>query len=169
MPPPAGEVSFLFNNDQTQDEGRSLNTPVHNFVFSGLYQLPLDFVLSGVVRGQSGRPFNAIGIGADSDGDNIFDNRLIGTEKGEFETDPFFQSDLRVTKEFKFGEGMKVTALIEVFNLFNNANPFEVNRNCDDTDGDGAPDPAGCGGTGFGQVIRPFPGREVQLGFKFDF
>ena len=133
------------------------------------YQLGWDTVISGVTRATSGRPFNAIGIGADSDGDNIFDNRLIGTQKGEFQTEPYLSTDFRMTKNIMLGDEAKITGMFEIFNLFNRANPYEVNRACSDTDGDGTVDAKGCQGGAFGQVIRPFPGREIQLGLKLSF
>ena len=154
MPPRGGETSFLFNNHPELDEGQSLNTPPHVFVFSGQYQMPGGFNLSGLVRSTAGRPFNAAGMPLDSDGDDIFDNRLIGTEKGEFLTDEFFQIDLRTAYEFRLGGTTRATALIEFFNLTNRANPFVVNRTF---------------GPNLGDNIQPLPGREVQIGFRFDF
>lgn len=154
VPPSAGETSFLFNNHPERDIGRSLNTPVHVFVGSGIYQLPWDFTLSGVLRATSGKPFNAAGLPQDSDGDDQFDNRLIGTEKGQFLTDPFFQIDLRIAKEFRFTTRRSLTALIESFNLTNRQNPFIVNNIL---------------GPNIGQNVQPLPGREVQIGFRVDF
>jgi outer membrane receptor protein involved in Fe transport len=169
VPPRGGESSFLFSNQPELDEGRSLNTPDHVFVLSGLYRLPHGVEVSGVVRAQSGRPFNAAGLPIDSDGDNIFDNRLLGTEKGQFSTDPFFQLDLRLAKEFALAGGSRAIFLIEFFNLTNRANPFVVNTTCGDSNGDNLPDPGGCSGATFGSTIRPFPGREIQIAVKFDF
>jgi len=154
VPPRGGEQSFLLNNHPELDEGRSLNTPVHVLVASGLYRLPHGFDVSGVVRATSGRPFNAAGLPQDSDGDDIFDNRLIDTEKGEFLTDPFFQLDLRLSKELSFSGRTRITLLIEAFNVTNRANPFVVNRQF---------------GPRIGENVQPLPGREIQLGFRFDF
>ena len=169
VPPRGGETSFLFSNQPELDAGRSLNTPEHVFVFSGLYRTPFGLGISGVARAQSGRPFNAAGLPVDTDGDNIFDNRLIGTEKGEFTTDTFFQLDLRLAYRFDIGSRAGATFLIEFFNLTNRANPFIINKACQDSNGDGLPDVGGCGGPDFGQTVRPFPGREAQIGIKFDF
>lgn len=169
VPPIGGETSFLFSNHPELDIGRSLNTPMHVFVFNGVYHLPLGIRLSGVLNASSGRPFNAAGLPLDSDGDNIFDNRLIGTKKGGFETAPFFNIDMRVAKQFSLGERVRSTLLAEFFNLTNQANPDEVNKLCQDTTGDGLPDLAGCGGPDFGATVRPFPGREIQFGFRLDF
>lgn len=154
VPPTAGETSFLFNNHPERDIGRSLNTPEHVFVFSGLYELPYDISVSGVLRATSGRPFNAAGLPLDTDGDNQFDNRLLGTEKGGFLTDPFVQADLRLAKEFGFTSRQRATILIEFFNITNRANPFIVNTVV---------------GPRLGDTVQPYPGREVQIGFRFDF
>ena len=78
----------------------------------------------------------------------------IGTAKGGFLTDKFVQLDLRVAKEVNLGGQQRATALIEFFNLFNRANPFVVNNTV---------------GPSLGRTIQPYPGREIQLGFRFDF
>lgn len=169
VPPRGGETSFLFNNNPSADVGRSLNTPNHVFTLNGLYQLPWKIDISGVIKTSSGSPFNAAGLPLDSDGDGIFDNRLIGTKKGQFETAHFFETDMRVSKRFEFGERYRATAMIELFNLTNRANPYIVNRTCGDSNGDGLPDPGGCTGPDFGKIVQPYPGREIQLGFRFEF
>lgn len=153
VPPTAGETSFLFNNRPELDIGRSLNAPEQVFVLSGLYQLPASINLAGIFRATSGRPFNAAGLPQDSDGDEQFDNRLVGTEKGGFLTDPFYQVDLRLAKQFGSGT-RRATALIEFFNLFNRANPFIVNT---------------VSGPEVGKTIQPLPGREIQIGVRFEF
>ena len=169
VPPRGAEISFLFNNFPERDIGRSLNAPEHVLVFSGLYRLPAGFDISGVLNYQSGRPFNAAGLPFDTDGDDIFDNRLIGTEKGQFQGPDFFNIDFRIAWNLPFGEGNNFTALIEFFNLTNRANPFVLNSTCQDSTGDGLPDPGGCAGNVFGSTVEPFPGREIQIGFKVDF
>lgn len=148
-----GGGNFNLNNKPDLDIGRSLNTPEHVFVLSGLYQAPWRVDLSGVFRATSGRPFNAAGLPVDSDGDANLDNRLITTKKGEFETDRFSQLDLRVAKVFGWGT-QRLTLLAEVFNLFNRRNPLQVNRSV---------------GPLIGETIEPMPGREWQLGIRFDF
>jgi hypothetical protein len=153
VPPLGAQTSFLFSNEPELDEGRSLNTPRHVFVFSGLYQAPQGIDISGILRAASGAPFNAAGLPQDSDGDQIFDNRLIGTEKGGFQADPFFTVDLRLAKEFALGKGSKLTVLVEFFNLTNRANPFRVNTNF---------------GPNIGETVEPTHGREMQIGFRFD-
>lgn len=154
VPPRGGETSFLFSNRPELDEGRSLNSPNHVFVVSGLVQAPYGVDVSGILKATSGSPFNASGGGLDSDGDEIFDNRLVGTEKGEFETESFFSVDLRLAKEFRLGGRRSLLVMWEMFNLTNRANPFRVDR---------------AFGPNIGRTIEPLPGRESQLGIRFDF
>ena len=170
VPPASSETSFLFNNQPELDIGRSLSAPKNVFVFSGLWRLPYGFDLSGVMNAQSGRPFNAAGLPLDSDGDTQFDNRLLGTEKGGFLSDSLFNIDLRVAKEFRFSGGQDFVVLFEIFNVTNRANPFRFSTACGDSTGDGLPDAAGCGEAfGTGATVEPLPGREIQIGFRFNF
>jgi hypothetical protein len=170
VPPLGGETSFLNDNKPWLDNGRSLNTPNHVFDFNGLYQLPWKINISGVIKASSGSPFNAAGLPVSTNGDGIFDNRLYGTEKGQFQTTPFFEADTRVSKVFKFGERYIATAMIEVFNLTNRANPDVVNHTCGSSTGNGTPDAGGCKASyGFGEIIQPYDGRQIQLGFRFEF
>ena len=96
------------------------------FVLSGLYQAPFGIDVAGILKSSSGSPFNAAGGGVDSDGDEHFDNRLIGTEKGEFLTENYFQIDLRLAKEFGHGRARRLQFVLEIFNLTNRANPFRI-------------------------------------------
>lgn len=148
-----GGGNFNLNNQPELDIGRSLNTPEHVFVLSGLYRAGWGVDVSGVFRATSGRPFNAAGLPVDSDGDGNFDNRLLSTKKGEFVTDPFAQLDLRVAKTFGPPKA-QFAILVEVFNLLNRRNPVQVNR---------------AFGPTIGETIEPAPGREFQLGFRLDF
>lgn len=154
VPPKGGETSFLFSNKPDLDIGRSLNTPNHVFVISGMVQAPFGIDVAGILKASSGTPFNAAGGGIDSDGDEIFDNRLVGTEKGGFETDRFLSVDLRLAKELRFGGARNLMLMFEVFNLTNRANPFRVNTAL---------------GPAIGQTIEPLHGREIQFGFRVDF
>lgn len=148
-----GGGNFNLNNRPQLDIGRSLTTPEHVLVASGLYRAPWRLDLSAVVRATSGRPFNAAGLPVDSDGDANFDNRLITTKKGEFETDPLAQLDVRVGRTFG-GRAARLTLLLEVFNLLNRRNPLEVNRFF---------------GPDIGETFEALPGRELQLGVRLDF
>ena len=133
-------------------------SPVSAF---GMPTTPSKGALSGVLRWQSGQPFNAAGLPLDSDGDNIFDNRLFGTEKGEFTGPRFFQLDLRFAKVIRVRD-TAFTILLEIFNVTNERNPEVINRTCGDSTGDGLPDAGGCMGPDFGGVVRALPGRAFR-------
>lgn len=155
VPPKGGETNFLLNNHPELDIGRSLNSPNHVFVASGVYRAPYGIDASGILKASSGAPFNAAGGGIDTDGDEIFDNRLVGTKKGAYLADPFVQLDARFAKEFRLGGSQRnVVISADIFNLLNRANPFRVNTAL---------------GSTIGQTIEPLPGREIQLGFRLDF
>ncbi len=148
-----GGGNFNLNNQPALDIGRSLNTPEHVFAGSGVYRLPARIHLSGVFRYTSGRPFNAAGLPVDTDGDANLDNRLITTEKGEFETGAFAELDIRVARPFSISGG-ELMVLVEVFNLLNRANPLEVQR---------------AFGPTIGTTLIPLPGREWQFGVRYQF
>ena len=154
VPPPGQQTNFLLNNQPELDIGRSLNTPNHVFVASSLWQAPLGIDVGAILKRSSGSPFNAAGGSVDSDGDEQFDNRLIGTDKGQFETDRFLQLDVRVAKEFGLGGSRRVQFVLDIFNLTNEANPLRF---------------VTAFGSTIGQTVEPKPGRETQIGFRVDF
>ena len=64
--------------------------------------------------------------------------------------------DARLSKRFRFGERLRLDALIEFFNVFNRGNPAEIQTAAD------APVP-------FGTVTQVLPGREGQVGLRIEF
>jgi hypothetical protein len=66
--------------------------------------------------------------------------------------------DIRVAKRFDFSERMKLNLYFEMFNLFNAANPAAVQTQ-------NLPSPA----VAFGSVTEVLPGREGQVGLRFEF
>ncbi len=141
------------------DYGRSSLDIRHSFVLNGVYELPWDFQLSGILNLNSGFPWNAE-TDFDDNGDGTANDRpVIGgqvVERNAFENDRFFNVDLRVTKAFPITDTARASAFIEFFNLFNARNFIVVNNEFGDT--------------GFGIPTRqggdPF---SFQLGFRFDF
>ena len=154
VPPRGASTSFLFNNQPELDIGRSLMAPNQVFTFSGVVRMPYGIHVSGILNASSGLPFNASGFGVDSDGDGIFDNRLATTEKGEFATDSLLNVDMRLAKTVKLSSSRALTVLVEMFNLTNEANPARIIT---------------AFGEDIGLTIEPLPGRELQIGVRFDF
>jgi hypothetical protein len=141
------------------DRGNSDLAVPDSFVTSGILNLPAGFLVSAVLRATSGTYFSATGTLTDYDGDGISSSRPVGTSRNQFRGPKTANLDLRAEKRFTFGERYRASALIEFFNLTNAGNPklidsFWVN---------GGPGPT------FGQTRVPLPGREIQLGFRFEF
>ena len=164
----------LYDNapDHTaQDVGTPENLEPWRLVMSGIYQLPLDFQVSGIVQLAGARPFTTY-YGYDFNGDGVRNDRP--NELGDQDGDEFFQADLRLAKYFKFGKSMNVEASIDVFNVFDTVNFGGGNSNSEGTQNgnyDGRlflgspnnPNP------NYGQPTRTFgPPRQIQLGLRFN-
>jgi hypothetical protein len=81
----------------------------------------------------------------------------------------FFNVDLRASKAFRFGEGMKVEGYLDFYNLFNVDNLSLANRFglSPATSAGGFLQPVSLYGPGFGPPVgRPFT---LQLGARFQF
>jgi hypothetical protein len=115
------------------DYGRNgLDIP-HQFKASATAELGAGFRIGGLFIARSGVPYPAY-ILADTNGDGVI-NQFASNDRpvvnGSFllERYParqpsFYQLDLRLSKEFGFGNGRAVEVLAEFFNVFNNDNLF---------------------------------------------
>lgn len=147
------------NLDLEVDRGNSDLLVPHTFIASGVVGLPFDIDVSGVFRATSGVFFSAAGPPVDYDGDGIATTRPRSTERNAFAGPGSVNLDMRVEKKFRFGSRYVVSALIESFNVTNARNPGLI----DNAWIGGAPVPT------FGEVRVPVPGREVQIGVRFEF
>jgi hypothetical protein len=147
----------IFYNGAILDKGPSDLAFNHTALVQGTLQLPLGFAVSGIFRAQSGFHYSAFfsGAGSDTDGDNHFNGIDWTKGRNHFVASPFINTDLRLAKEFSFHE-CSLYLYFEMFNLFNRANPAAVQQ---------LPGQA----TPFGTVIQVLPGRESQIGLRFDF
>jgi hypothetical protein len=146
-----------FYNGPMYDKGPSALSLKHTFLISGIVQLPWKFEFSSIFRVQGGFPFsrNTNSL-IDVDGDfftNSIDHKY---GRNEFNAPKLTNVDIRAAKRFDISERMKLYAYFEMFNLFNAANPAAVQ---------------GLSGTtpAFGAVTEVLPGREGQVGLKFEF
>jgi outer membrane receptor protein involved in Fe transport len=152
-------------NGAIQDYGPSDLSLNHTFLIDGTIQLPWKFELSPIFRAQSGfhwtvGPEN----GSDFDGDGLFDGEGISWDgfghknyaRNSQTAPPFVNMDLRIAKRFVIGERFTAEVLFEFFNLFNNANPAAVEGLEGTTPAPGVP-------------LQYLPGREGQVGIRFDF
>ncbi|MBS1850439.1 MAG: TonB-dependent receptor [Acidobacteria bacterium] len=147
-------------NGANVDYGPSDLSVPHIFMVHGIVQLPKGFEISSIFRAQSGFAFTRGSSNPpDVDGDGFYGGRDIDYVRNSFRAPSFVNLDARLAKHFSITERIKAHAYFEVFNLFNNANPAAIN---------GLP-PSGPDAPAFGYVQQRLPGREGQVGVRFEF
>ena len=151
----------IFYNGPDLDKGPSDLAFNHSVLINGFAQLPWKIGFSGIFIVQSGFHYSASFAAnpPDVDGDNSFNGIDFKNGRNHFVAPPFMNTDVRIAKQFDFGERVKLHAFLEFFNLFNRDNPAAVN---------GIP-PAGSTAPKFGQVLQVLPGREGQVGLRIEF
>ncbi|MCC6860086.1 MAG: TonB-dependent receptor [Bryobacterales bacterium] len=105
----------------------------HRWVFSGSYDLPWNFQVSGILSAYSGTPFSPF-TGVDSNRDSQFTDRPIinGSmlARNSFRNTGRFYPDMRVTKRFNINERHWVTLAFDLFNFVNRDNlSYSVSTN----------------------------------------
>lgn len=141
--PGGGDDAKIAENqfDLSGEYGRSDLDVRHRFIFSPVYEtgkfksdnsvlrfLLSDYILTGIFTAQSGFAYSAL-VSADPNGDGISTtDRVPGTKRNEFSTDPTYVVDLRVGRVFRFGERFRLSLFAEGFNLFNRPNQLNVNN-----------------------------------------
>ena len=146
------------------DWGSTANDVRHRFVGNLITTLPFGIQLGTIVTTNSAPPYNIItGTDVNRDGDN--NDRPVGLGFDAGRGDRYFQTDLRVSKKFRFGKTANAEVLWEMFNLFNTVNFNNYQNNQSATPGftsKGIP-------TGFGQPRQAFDAFQGQLGVKLTF
>jgi outer membrane receptor protein involved in Fe transport len=153
-----------FYNGATIDQGPSDLSLNHTFLTHGIVQLPWTMELSAIFRAQSGFHYTrGPNGGPDFDGDGLFNGEGLnfagqGSQyaRNINTAPPFVNMDMRLAKRFNIGERVKAQVLFEFFNLFNRGNTAAVQ---------------GLEGTSpaFGSTTQYIPGREGQIGVRFEF
>jgi hypothetical protein len=126
-------VSNPLNAFGPGDHGPSGEDIRHRFVLIGTLQLPWRFEFSTLSQFESARPFT-IATPADilNDGFSGNDRAVVNgvqTSLDQFRGTPFYQVDLRVSRNIALGalwkraEGIQLRPFAEFFNLFNRQNP----------------------------------------------
>jgi hypothetical protein len=147
----------IFYNGATLDDGPSDFALRHTFEVHGLIEMPWKIQFSGIFRAQSGFRYTATAkVPLDQDGNGNFDGRDLQTGRNAFTAPPFVNMDLRVAKTWIIRERFRVQGLFEFFNLFNNGNPAAIQIQQST-------------GNLFGTISQRLPGREGQVGLKFEF
>jgi hypothetical protein len=119
----AGGVDFQNAYDFQPDYNYSRLDARHQFTANGLVSLPLDFEVSGIFRARTGYPLNAT-TGGDQNEDLFNTDRPFAApgnpmERNAFRNRSFNGTDLRILKNFRFGEVTRLQFSAELFNLFN--------------------------------------------------
>jgi outer membrane receptor protein involved in Fe transport len=81
-----------------------------------------DWRFSGVVTAGSGRPFDARIFGDPNQDVNLNNDRLPGYGRNAFMGPDYATTNIRLSREIPIGDRLRVTALGEIFNLFNRFN-----------------------------------------------
>ena len=120
-------VSNVLNPFGPGDHGPSGEDIRHRFVLVGVLQLPWKFEVSTLSQFESARPFT-MSTPADVNGDGVVGNDRavvngVQTSLDQFRGTPFYQVDLRVSRNIAFGERVTLRPFAEFFNLFNRQNP----------------------------------------------
>jgi hypothetical protein len=153
----------IFYNGPDLDKGPSDLALDHTILINGLVQLPWKVGVSSIFRAQSGFHYSASFAAQppDVDGDNSFNGMDFTKGRNHFTAPTFVNVDVRVAKEFDLRERVKLQIYLEFFNLLNRANPAAVNGIPPAVPNSNAPR--------FGQVLQVLPGREGQVGVRFEF
>jgi hypothetical protein len=152
-------VAGKFYDGATLDSGPSDFALRHTFEIHGLVTLPWKLQFSSVFRAQSGFRYSQTdALGTDQDGNGQFNGRDLQTGRNAFTAPPFVNMDMRIARTFVIHERLKLQGLFEYFNLFNNANPAAIQLQKQPV-----------AGVTFGTVSQRLPGREGQVGLKFEF
>ena len=140
------------------DRGPSGLANTHTFSAQGLIELPKGFQISAIFRAQSGFHYSRsfTNDAPDVDGDGIPASIDYTAGRNRFTAPPFVNLDARFTKSFHVKDRFLIQVLIEYFNTFNRANPAQIQNTAE-------------GPISFGTVIQVLPGREGQIGIKFEF
>jgi outer membrane receptor protein involved in Fe transport len=151
--PQAGQ----FYNGADLDRGPSDLALNHTLLTHGIVMLPWQFQVSGIFRAQSGFHFSASPLTpVDVDGDGLLNGIDFLAGRNHFVAPSYINFDARFSKRFSLGEKVRAQVMVEFFNLLNRANPAAVQqfKNL---------------ATPLGTPIQNLPGREGQLGLRFEF
>jgi hypothetical protein len=147
-----------FYNGPDLDLGPSDLAVNHTFVLHGMVRLPWAFDLSGIFRTQSGFHFSAQSQRlVDVDGDGSLNGVDFVAGRNHFAAPGYANVDLRISRRTVIRERLSVQTLFEFFNLLNRANPAAVQHLQTDST------------IPLGKPLQFLPGREGQVGVRFEF
>jgi outer membrane receptor protein involved in Fe transport len=151
--PQAGK--FYYGPDL--DRGPSDLALDHTLVVHGIMRLRWGVDVSGIIRTQSGFHFSARALAPpDVDGDGLVNGLDFIAGRNRFEAPHYTNLDMRFSKRFLIREKVRVQTMLEFFNLLNRANAAAVQSQQNSS-------PA------LGTSLQYLPGREGQVGLRFEF
>src|SRR5438445_1413765 len=119
-------VSNVHDPFGPRDHGPSGEDIRHRLVLVGVVQLPWKLEASTISQFESARPFTMT-TPFDVNGDGVANDRAVvqgaQTTLDEFRGTPFYQVDLRFSRNIAVGERFTLRPFAEFFNLFNRQNP----------------------------------------------
>ena len=117
------------------ERGLSVTDQRNRFIASAVYEpasfhyeLPLlnalfnNWKVSSVITVGSGRPINATMAGDANQDGNTYNDRLPGAVRNAYIGPGYFTTDMRISKGFQLSERVRLTLLVESFNLTNRVN-----------------------------------------------
>ena len=109
------------------DYGPSGENVTDRLVLAGTVHLPGGFEFSVLGQAESARPFTlTTPVDVNGFGDTLDDRAVVnGVQTGMdvFRGTPYIQTDVRVSRPFRFHDRWRLMPFIEIFNLFNRNNP----------------------------------------------
>jgi hypothetical protein len=164
-------TSYPFDQyDLSSSWGPSDFDTTHKVVLSASYQLPYDFLVSGIFYYRSGYPYTAFDSrDSNGDGERYNEPALVELDGGGYVrygrntfTQPDFKNlDLRVAKGFRLGGDFALEIILDLFNVTDEANWWTTNDTLVDSYGDII--------DGFGELDQVGEPRSYQVGLKFSF
>jgi hypothetical protein len=168
--------------DPRLDRAVGDNDVRHRFTLAALAETPKDwpilvrdFKFSVLTSLQSARRFS-INAGFDTNGDSFpFPDRVGVSSRNSYMGDPYYDTDIRVQREFPLTERIRASASFEVFNLFDRNNVEDIDHVYGAPDflgpvpkkyKDGISSPAN---PTFGSPKFASPARQLQLSFRITF
>ena len=151
--------------------GRGRGDERYRIVLSGVFHLPIGFMLSPIYEYGSGQPWTHR-LGYDFNGDGKNSDRPVGVGRNTMDGPPFRQLSLRLTKGFAIGGFGQLEAIAEGFNVTNVTN-YDVQSI---TGGEflrgptaANPNATAVGNPRYGKFNATLPAREFQLGLRWVF
>ena len=133
----------MYSHDYDLEWGISDNDVEHRMVLSGVWNLnygtPGDswfsralvqgWTLSGIATWQTGFTYSALVNGDLNRDRNTRNDRAPGLERNEFKTENFFSIDPRISKTIPLTAGLQLQLIAEAFNITNESNVIDVQKN----------------------------------------